>query len=111
MLANRFKGSFKSEKVKVEEEKVKVKELAAQLEEKEKTRVRTRMKEDEDEGREEKRVRNKTANIPIMPQQESPDGKSSSVALSKYNLESQCIVSIILLPTTISILYIVKFRL
>ena len=37
MLANRFKGSFKSEKVKVEEEKVKVKELAAQLKEKEKT--------------------------------------------------------------------------
>ena len=65
--------------------------------------ARTRTKEYEDEGREDKRVRNKTTNIPIMPQQESPaDGKSSSVALSKYNLESQCIVSIIH-HTTISI--------
>ena len=60
--------------------------------------TRMKMNLSDDEGREEKRVRNKTANIPIMPQQESPDGKSSSVALSKYNLESQCIVSIILLP-------------
>ena len=67
--------------------------------------TRMKMNLSDDEGREEKRVRNKTANIPIMPQQESPDGKSSSVALSKYNLESQCIVSIILLhlPTSISI--------
>ena len=70
----------------------------------EKGATRTRMNLSDDEGgREDKRVRNKTANIPIMPQQESPDGKSSSVALSKYNLESQCIVSIILLPTTVSI--------
>ena len=77
----------------------------------EKGATRTRMNLSDDEGgREDKRVRNKTANIPIMPQQESPDGKSSSVALSKYNLESQCIVSIILLPTTISIKALIQHQ-
>ena len=84
-------------------------------------RSRSKLNLSDDEGREEKRARNKTANIPIMPQQvrgkglhvnhkndiseqkeirkifseqESPERKSSSVVLSKYNLESQCIVSI-----------------
>ena len=84
-------------------------------------RLKAKLNLSDDEGREEKRARNKTANIPIMPQQvrgkglhvnhkndiseqkeirkifseqESPERKSSSVVLSKYNLESQCIVSI-----------------
>ena len=82
-------------------------------------RLKAKQNLSDDEGREEKRARNKTANIPIMPQQvrgkglhvnhkndiseqnkkifseqESPERKSSSVVLSKYNLESQCIVSI-----------------
>ena len=33
-------------------------------------------------------------NKKIFSEQESPERKSSSVVLSKYNLESQCIVSI-----------------
>ena len=46
--------------------------------------------------KEEKRMRNKTANIPIMPpQQPTPDSAvtTSSLVLSKYNLEAHSIVS------------------
>ena len=48
---------------------------------------------------EEKRIRNKTANIPIMPQEEdkpavSSGRRTSSEILSKYNLEARSVVSI-----------------